>query len=51
MVYLLMTQRSKMYKPNLEHIKNIILLAVPIIISNLSRVFMELADMSMIHKL
>ena len=43
-----MTQRSKMYKPNLKHIKNIIMLAVPIIISNLSRVFMELADMSMI---
>ena len=37
-----------MYKPNLRHIKNIVLLAIPIIISNLSRVFMELADMSMI---
>ena len=37
-----------MYKPNLRHIKNIVLLALPIFISNLSRVFMELADMSMI---
>ena len=37
-----------MYKPNLVHIKSIIILAIPIIISNLSRVFMELADMSMI---
>ena len=37
-----------MYKPNLVHIKNIVILAIPIIISNLSRVFMELADMSMI---
>ncbi len=37
-----------MYKPNLAHIKSIVLLAIPIIISNLSRVFMELADMSMI---
>ena len=37
-----------MYKPNFKHIKNIIFLAIPIIISNLSRVFMELADMSMI---
>ena len=37
-----------MYNPNFNHIKNIIILAIPIIISNLSRVFMELADMSMI---
>ena len=37
-----------MYKINFHHIKNIIILAIPIIISNLSRVFMELADMSMI---
>ena len=37
-----------MYKINFIHIKNIIVLAIPIIISNLSRVFMELADMSMI---
>ena len=37
-----------MYKPNFTHIKSIVLLAIPIIISNLSRVFMELADMSMI---
>ena len=37
-----------MYKPDFKHIKNIVLLAIPIIISNLSRVFMELADMSMI---
>ena len=37
-----------MYKPNLAHIKSIVILAIPIIISNLSRVFMELADMSMI---
>ena len=48
MAYLLIIQKLKMYKPNLKHIKNIILLAMPIIISNLSRVFMELADMSMI---
>ena len=37
-----------MYKPNLAYIKSIVVLAIPIIISNLSRVFMELADMSMI---
>ncbi len=37
-----------MYSINFKHIKNIILLAIPIIISNLSRVFMELADMAMI---
>ena len=37
-----------MYKPNFKHIKNIVILAMPIMISNLSRVFMELADMSMI---
>ena len=48
MVYLPINQRLKMYKPNFKHIKNIIFLAIPIIISNLSRVFMELADMSMI---
>ena len=37
-----------MYAINLKLIKNIIILAMPIIISNLSRVFMELADMTMI---
>jgi len=37
-----------MYSINFKHIKNITLLAIPIIISNLSRVFMELADMAMI---
>mgnify|MGYP006120756371 CR=1 FL=1 len=36
------------YAINFSHIKKIILLASPIIISNLSRVFMELADMVMI---
>ena len=48
MAYSLMILRLKMYKPNFMHIKSIVLLAIPIIISNLSRVFMELADMSMI---
>ena len=37
-----------MYSINFKHIKNIVWLAIPIIISNLSRVFMELADMAMI---
>ena len=48
MVFLRIIQKLKMYKPNIKHIKNIIFLAIPIIISNLSRVFMELADMAMI---
>ena len=37
-----------MYPINIKYIKRIILLAMPIIIINLSRVFMELADMAMI---